>query len=374
MVLSRIQLKARIVRSLRSQGFSVRRGRLVAFDSVDKDEIRSLHAVAVRHRIDEAKPRLVRHESELLRWIANGSELVPANISPRLILVQRGSIEELVFRYARLHWSVPVSAGYGRRLRYLVVDDSNKKLIGVIGLCDPVMNLGARDSHIGWSSAAKASRLRYVLDAFVLGAVPPYSYLLCGKLMAMLATSWELREDFAAKYASVAGRISGAAGDGRLALVTTTSALGRSSLYNRLVYNGAPLFSRVGLTAGSGEFHFANGLYSSMSAYAELHCAPTGKHASWGAGFRNRREVVKKCLQSVGLSSEWVYHGVRREVYVAPLAKNALAFLRGEHSRLQHTRVHAADLISHFRQRWLLPRSLSDLRYVDWRNDAWRLW
>ena len=39
-------------------------------------------------------------------------------------------------------------------------------------------------------------RLRNVMDAFVLGAVPPYRELLCGKLVAMLAASDEVRDAF----------------------------------------------------------------------------------------------------------------------------------------------------------------------------------
>jgi hypothetical protein len=194
------RLRAKIVRSLRAQGFSVRDGHLKPFDDIDKSSIRALHSVATRHRILEARDRLLRHEPELLSWIANGVDIVPSEVSPRLVRVHRGSVEELLFRYAKLHWSIPVSSGYGRRLRYLVIDDSNDKLIGLIGLGDPVINLGARDTFIGWNASQKAERLRHVLDAFVLGAVPPYSFLLCGKLVAMLAASSHIREDFARQY------------------------------------------------------------------------------------------------------------------------------------------------------------------------------
>jgi hypothetical protein len=112
--------------------------------------------------------------------------------------------------------------------------------------------------------------------AFVLGAVPPYSFLLGGKLVAMLATSSQVRLDFSKKYADRAARISSEPGDGRLAMITTTSALGRSSIYNRLTFDGRTLYNRAGQTAGSGEFHFSNGLYSDISAYAARYCIPTG--------------------------------------------------------------------------------------------------
>jgi hypothetical protein len=100
---------------------------------------------AVAHRIEQARDGLFRKEKDLLRRIASGDEIVLSRISPRLWEVLPESDEELLFRYASLHWSIPVSSGYGRRLRFLVVDDHNGKLIGQIGLGDPVYSLGPRD-------------------------------------------------------------------------------------------------------------------------------------------------------------------------------------------------------------------------------------
>jgi hypothetical protein len=105
-------------------------------------------------------------------------------------LVKPKSDDELLFRYACAHWSIPVSSGYGRRLRFLVKDESNGKLIGLFGLGDPVYSMRARDEWIKWDSSAKKERLYNVMDAYVLGAVPPYASLLCGKLVAMLVLSF----------------------------------------------------------------------------------------------------------------------------------------------------------------------------------------
>ena len=103
--------------------------------------------------------------------------------------------------------------------------------------------------------------------------------------------------------------------DGKLAMISTTSALGRSSIYNRLRFDGRLLYESVGFTRGAGEFHFSNGLYRPISDYAERYCEPTAKAKQWGTGFRNRREVIKKVLTKVGISTEWLYHGVQREVF-----------------------------------------------------------
>jgi len=54
------------------------------------------------------------------------------------------------------------------------------------------------------------------------------------KRVAMLCASDEVRGAFQQKYGEGESLITGAAADGRLALIATTSALGRSSIYNRL--------------------------------------------------------------------------------------------------------------------------------------------
>lgn len=367
-------LKSKIKASLKSQGFKIRGDKVLPHKDLDKEDIRSLNTVAVEHRRERSRPGLERYENHLLTRIANGRAFNPQAVSPALIAVQPDSEDELLFRYAALHWSIPISSGYGRRLRFLVVDRQNDKLIGIIGLGDPVFALSARDKWIGWDTAQRASRLRNVMDAFVLGAVPPYRELLCGKLVALLAASDEVREAFRQKYCQQTSLIQATTSDARLALITTTSALGRSSIYNRIRYQGRLLFRSVGYTQGSGEFHFANGLYGAMHDFAREHCQPTAKKEEWGTGFRNRREVIKKCLQELKLPDSWLYHGVQREIFVVPLADNAQQFLTGKHHRLRWHHQSVDDLATFFVSRWLLPKAAKDLRYRDFTTDQFRLW
>jgi hypothetical protein len=364
----------RIIRSLRAQGFRVRNGAILPPKELSKERIRELHETAVEHRVERARDGLFRMEKDLLHHIARGPEVVPSRMSPRLVEVLPESEEELLFRYASLHWSIPVSSGYGRRLRFLVVDENNSKLVGLIGLGDPVYSLGPRDEWVGWTPSDRKKRLGNVMDAFVLGAVPPYSFLLCGKLVAMLAASDTVRHAFKRKYGGARSVIRRKVHDGRLALITTASALGRSSVYNRLRLGDRLLYQSVGFTKGSGEFHFSNGLYGAITEFAEEHCEPTAKQERWGTGFRNRREVIKKCLPALGLSSDWVYHGIEREVFVIPIAHNSREFLRGEHSRLLWYRQSEAQMFEYFRDRWMLPRASWDERFRSWSRDEWVIW
>ena len=368
------RLRSKIVRSLKKQGFQIRAGRIVPPDIRDKDKLRALHQEAVKHNLVRSRSGLERHENRLLSYIAGGKDIVPEAIRPRLVLVQPQSEDELLFRYTRMHWSIPVSAGYGRRLRFVIYDESNGKLIGIFGLGDPVFGLKPRDQWIGWNYEARRKRLQSVMDLFVLGAVPPYSHLLCGKLVALLATSQEVWGAFHRKYGGRQSTISRRPLDGRLALLTTTSALGRSSLYNRLRFGEHQVFKSVGFTSGSGDFHFSNGCYGDLRKFALEHCDATAKHPMWGGGFRNRRELVRKTLPLLGLSSKLSYHGVEREIFVAPLATNTQEFLCGNHQQLQNRGQTADELFDWFRERWLLPRAARDESYQTFDPEGYRLW
>ena len=199
-------LKRLVLRSLKEQGFRIDGNRLLPPADLCKDSLRQLHQTAVAHKVERSKPGLFKYQDELQQLIASGADVVPDRIHPILIEVQPDSKEELLFRYATLHWGIPVSSGYARRLRFVVIDEHNEKLIGVLGLGDPIFSLGKRDGWIGWTKEDRRERLHQVMDAFVLGAVPPYSYLLCGKLVAMLTASNEVRDAFHRKYAGSSTR------------------------------------------------------------------------------------------------------------------------------------------------------------------------
>jgi len=367
-------LRKKLLRSLRRQGYVVRDGKIELPGDPTKDDLRRVNEMACQKKQAEAQPRLSRLEDRLLQRVACGSEVAPEAVAPKLILVKRGSEDELLFRYICLHWSIPVSSGYGRRLRFLVEDQSNGKLIGLFGLGDPVYSLRARDQWIGWNADTKKERLYHVMDAFVLGAVPPYNSLLCGKLVAMLAMSNTVRKAFRDRYGGRETRISGEIRKPYLALITTTSALGRSSIYNRIRIDGFDYWHRIGRTEGWGEFHFSNGVYADIRAYAERWCDPTAKKEPWGSGFRNKREVIRKVLSRIGLSTDLANHGIQREIYAAPLGRKSLPFLRGEVQRPLFFNTTESELWESFRDRWFLSRAQRCPEYRQFERESYRLW
>ncbi len=195
-----------------------------------------------------------------------------------------------------------VSQGYGRRMRFLIWDDSNGKLVGLLALADPVFNLAVRDQHIGWTAGDRRKRLAHVLDAYVLGAIPPYNMLLGGKLVAALVGTREIRDAFARKYAGVRGLISGEVKPAALAMVTTSSALGRSSVYNRLRLGNYRVFRSVGYTSGWGHFHIPDRLFATMRHYLKAHGHPYADNHRYGDGPNWKLRAVRECLRLLGLN------------------------------------------------------------------------
>lgn len=368
------RLRKAIRISLRSQGFAVSKDGVYFRQRKDKRSIRKRHEHAVAKQVELARRALSRHEDKLLRFIASSNEVSPSLIKPKIVQVEADSEHSRLFRYACLHWSIPISGGYGRRLRFLILDESNGKLIGLFALGDPVYSIRDRDIWVGWNPDAKAERLYHVMDAYVLGAVPPYSRLLAGKLIALAISSNEVREAFVLRYCNRRSIISGKKRRPHLALITTTSALGRSSLYNRVKYHNQLVMRSVGFTNGWGEFHFSNGVYDELSQFAGKHCVPTAKTKIWGIGFRNRRELVRKALSKLGFPEEMLNHGIKRELFVAPLALNARSFLKGKAVKPIFFNRPFAKISRFWRERWLLPRADRDSTYREFDREEWRLW
>lgn len=296
-------------------------------------------------------------------FFASGDEIVPERIDPVLIPVAAGTDASALFRFASLVWSVPVSAGYGRRLRFLVWDKTADRLMGLMALGDPVFNLGAREKWVGWTLSEKTAGLCNVMDAYVLGAVPPYSYLLVGKLVAALASSLEVSAAFEKKYGNSVGIISKQRKSPRLALVTTTSSLGRSSIYNRLRFEGQPIFERVGETAGWGHFHFSGDTFEKMRSYLRMshHVYASGHRFGNGPNWRFR--AVRETLKLLGIPQEYLRHGIKREVFLAPLAKNTREYLCGRAAKLESTNLSVSDISRKSIDRWIVPRASRDERY-----------
>ncbi|HET9066738.1 MAG TPA: Druantia anti-phage system protein DruA [Gemmatimonadales bacterium] len=332
---------------------------------LSKQKIRDLHAVH-RHDIVAQHRDFVEAEwSDLSHWFSTGKTLNPEAIDPELVEVKAGSQESRLFRLASLLWSIPVSQGFGRRLRFLVRDRQNGCLIGMFALGDPVFNLTARDSWIGWTHQDRSDRLVHVMDAYVAGAVPPYSHVISGKLVAALMASKEVKAAYERKYLGKRAIISEAENRARLVLLTTTSALGRSSMYNRLALPGGVKFHHLGATRGFGHFHLSGRIFESLRTHLEDVGHPYASGHRFGMGPNWKIRVIRAALESIGFEGggSILKHTIPREVYAVPLATNWKEVLLGEHKNTRSCVQPANEIASYCLQRWILPRAKRDKRY-----------
>lgn len=365
------RIKRGLRRHLRSLGFSRSPTGCLLPPELTKENIRKLHQAQRIEKLLHSKDLVESRWHDLKGYFADGTEVHPESLSARLELIESNTWQSDLFRLATLTWSVPVSPGYGRRMRFLVWDKSNDKLIGVMALGDPVFNIKARDDWIGWTMEQRRQRLVHVMDAYVLGAVPPYNMLLGGKLVACLVKTSEVRSAFAAKYRHRSGTISRATRDHDLYVVTTTSALGRSSIYNRLKLRGHTVFRSIGFTSGWGHFHIPDELFSLMRDYLKDLGDPYDSNYHFGGGPNWKLRAVKRTLQRLRIATDLLRHGVTREVFACELAENARELLVGNSGEPDYSELPTAATVSLLaRERWLISRFKRFPDVSQWRRDA----
>ena len=242
--------------------------------------------------------------------------------------------------------------------------------MGLIAIGDPVFNLAARDKLIGWTSKDRNSRLVNIMDAYVLGAIPPYNQLLAGKLVACLLRSRELYDDFASTYGDSAGIISGQEKKARLLAVTTSSSMGRSSVYNRLKLNDVQYMESIGFTGGWGHFHIPDHLFGELRDYLrDIEHGYADQHR-FGQGPNWRLRTTRAALEALGFKEDMLRHGVKREVFISRLASNADTILRsGEGEPAIESLLSTKDISGLATERWMQPRAERRPEFRDWTVD-----
>ena len=359
-------LRRDIHQHLLNVGFSKNCDGYFINEELTKQKIRDLHSAQRREILDRNQAFIEVHGSELANHFAAGEEIDPIAIDPYLVEVRPDSLESRLFRFACLLWSIPVSKGFGRRVRFLVRDRQNGSLIGLFALGDPVFNLSARDKWIGWDHVGRQDRLVHIMDGYVVGAVPPYSQLIGGKLVAALMASTEVKQVYERKYLGRETVIRKKESRARLVLLTTTSALGRSSIYNRLSLPNGPHFLKIGTTKGFGHFHISGEIFESMREYLQAIDHPYSSGHRFGMGPNWKIRVVRAALKEIGINGNAILrHGIEREVYAIPLARNWQDVLMGKHKNVRSCVLPSSEIAKYCLKRWMLPRAARDKRYVN---------
>jgi len=202
------------------------------------------------------------------------------------------------------------------------------------------------------------------MDAYVVGAVPPYSRVIGGKLVAALMASSEVKRAYERKYIGREAVISKKENRARLVLLTTTSALGRSSIYNRLAIPNGARYLRIGTTKGFGHFHLSGEIFESLRGYLEATGHPYASGHRFGMGSNWRIRVARAALEKIGIDGNGILkHGVEREVYAIPVASNWQDILLGRHKNVRSCTLPTSEIADFCLNRWIVPRAAWDKRY-----------
>lgn len=359
------ELRELVLDKLREAGFVVTENGALCPPVLDKESLRQIHKPASQLEIAARQDWLRRYLPEYLSFFANGDEIVPERVSPTLVEVTTEQQHNL-FRVARLLWSIPFSKGYGRRLRFLIVDEANGKLIGLLALQSPPLSFPARDRLFHYLPGKKTELVNQTMDIQTLGAVPPYDRLLGGKLIALAAASNEIRQVYWRKYSGRATEMEGRILPPHLVALTTTSAFGRSSLYNRLTYNGTVIAESLGYTEGYGTFHLME-LYPLFREFLESQGIST--RGGFGTGPRRKWQTMVRALDRLVLPSDLLRHGVKREVFLFRLVNNLEAYMEGRDAEPVYRNLPFSELVAWWRERWLLPRAERVNGWQEWRKE-----
>lgn len=346
-------LRKRVEQVLYTQGFTVNHNTF-SFPSKNLEEQRAIHTLSRAERINQHYNFIRTHSKEAERYLLNSWDIEIEKIDPILIEVKSSSSLNNLFRWWNLTWwSLPYERSYGRQMRFVVWDRYHDALIGLIGLQSPILSWSVRDNYLGLNRSNKDFWVNQSLNAQRLGALPPYNKLLGGKLVSYLVASDTIRNRFRAKYKDYETLLLGRHIPARLLFVTTTGAYGKSSIYNRLSYQKESVCKFIGYTQGSGSFHIPNSLYEYFVTYLREHGHEAGR--GFGNGPSAKMRIINDTMKLLGFK-KGSSHGIRRGVYLFPLAKNLENVLKYGKRPLWHHRS-VKDLTEHWKTRWACKRT-----------------
>ncbi len=332
-----------------------------------KEHIRLMHEEARLSRIRDAQGWIQKTWEKWSHRFANGADLSPQDITPKLVAVRTPEEQDL-FRLSRFTWSLPYSRGYGRRLRFLVMDEHHDTVMGVLGLQSAPIDFAVRDRHISYPEGEKEVLVNQTMDIFTLGAIPPYNRLLAGKLIVYAAASQEIRKAYQDKYNGRVTELDARVIPSHLVLLTTTSAFGRSSIYNRVSYRDntvgrkRDIATPLGYTKGYGNVHL-DAIYPDLKEFLIKQGIPANR--GFGRGPKPVWQNITRTLTMLNVKQDGLKHGIQRQAWAIPLAKNAWDYLSGRAEEPDYYETAFDQLAAWWKERWLLPRAQ---RVSDWRD------
>ncbi len=287
--------------------------------------------------------------------ITNGYYALKSKIEPYIEVCETDKQHKL-FRLLRYYWSSPYSDYVGRRIKLIIRDAGlpNHPVIGIAALGSPIIHIPERDEWIGWDKTTRTKNLINTLDAYVIGALPPYNHLLGGKLVSYILASNEVRKIYRDKYKDQVTlkeqRVSNS-----LVGIFTTSLYGRSSQYNRMKYKDDLLYIPIGQTKGYGSLHLSKDTIQLMISLLKSHNIHVGHEFGDGPSWVMR--VIRTAGDILGFDSDFLLkHSFKRQIYFVPLAKNYREVLLSQHKNPKFFNYPLKELVQFWKHRWFKNR------------------
>lgn len=345
-------LRKEITSVLQRQGYIVKPEGFFELKNNTREEWHKTHELSKAERISANEQFILGKIDLVKKYMIDGKDLDMEKIDPKIIEIKSGSKEEDLFRWWNLvWWSLPYEHAYGRQMRFIVWDKYHNAPIGLIGLQSPILSWGARDRFLDIKPAERDYWVNQSLNAQRIGALPPYNDVRGSKLVTLLMTSEDIRKRFQKKYKGKRTLMRGRKLPPNLLFLTTTGAYGKSSIYNRLKFEGEKVSDFIGYTQGSGTFHIPNALYEDLMKYLEKKGIKIER--GYGHGPSRKLRLIDQALQLLGFANG-ITHGIKRAVYIFPLARNVKEVIGQSKKPIWYHRK-VQNLTDFWKQRWAKP-------------------
>jgi len=350
------ELRNKIIEALKAQGFKINPH--LRPKRNEKETIKKVHEQKRKEQLRLHKKFLLENLDEIKKFSIDGKNIQPDKIKLKLIEVKPDSFESRLFFWWNLvWWSLPYDKPIGRQIRFVLWDEYHDAPFGLIGLQSPPLASSVRDNYLGLNNGNREYWINQSMYGQRIGALPPYNELLGGKMVALSLVSNEIRKAYEKKYRNRKTLLKKRKIPNRLLFITTTSAYGKSSVYERIKYNSEKVSIFLGFTAGAGTFHLPQELYEELLLFLEQEGINTKR--GYGTGPSRKLKLVDLGFKKLGLKNltgSYVFHNIKRGYYLFSHVRNLQNVIQKNKRHLWYDRPFN-ELFTFWLERWCIPRS-----------------
>lgn len=297
--------------------------------------------------VEKNLSRLRRIEPRALALIQDSGELDYPNLDYKLKWCSSENDKKLWRYFGIVVPNFPNHGVKGRQMKYLLYGDN--QVIGAINISSSPMSLALRDPYIGWTKEVKeGGRLQNVVNMQGCVSLYPFSIFVGGKLLALLATSNQVRGEYNEKYPDP------------IIAMATTSIYGKSIQYDRLSDPKTPLADWKYLGESPGTRTFSHVRPDTRKLMYKVARSFGISHGDFTSECYERDKILGAICKRLGLVAS-VYLETRgahkRGVYFCPMTHNWKEILVSpETIQPEFIDRPVSDVIKYWLERWFARR------------------